>query len=105
MNDVMLLKSLAVPVRAGKTVLQAAVEGRQQRHADVLNDANSKAKIDELKYKEDYPMAGLLAVEEDTSLWLYPHGCESDGSEFLVQVPKGHIMVPFFCCIIQPMHH
>ena len=95
-KDIRLLKSLPVPVRAGMTVQEAALEGRQQKHADVIDDANTRANVNKLLYKEDYPVVGLLAVEEDTSLWLYPGGCEPDGREFLVQVPKGHILVTFF---------
>ena len=68
-KDIRLLKSLPVPVRAGMTVQEAALEGRQQKHADVIDDANTRANVNKLVYKEDYPVVGLLAVEKLPGGW------------------------------------
>lgn len=99
-TDVAPLKSLLC-VASGTPAAEAAIVGRQKAHHDPSNlEPDELARFGLKPLSElpdmDQPVSAMLAVQEGTSLWIFPGGCDpaaADAAFLLPDVDVGDAIV------------
>ena len=99
-TDVAPLRSLPC-VASGTPAAEAAIVGRQKAHHDPSNlEPDELARFGLKPLSElpdmDQPVSAMLAVQEGTSLWIFPGGCDpaaADAAFLLPDVDVGDVIV------------